>query len=207
MKIFHIIRHQNNVSLFKEIIQICIHSGIGDEAYISSGFFQEPVPGSYSVSFDTDSLGRSLMNNSNHITLHFCGIYSNLWYARFQTFINNLQSTGYYQIFVNKAPFLQGKTVKPRRKVHAKIFVYQEKGEPLVEIIGSSNFTSHAYGTGHGYNIEADLVICNCQRVEDEIIKIIRKFDTRHGVMILNYDDTNSVPLIDEMRWIRDNLF
>lgn len=207
MKIFHIIRNQSNVSLFKEIIQLCIHSGLGDEAYISSGFFQEPPKGTYSAYNDADSQGRSFANNSNYITLHFIGVYSNLWQARFQTFISNLQSNGNYQIFVNQIPLSNGSAIQPRKNIHAKIFVYQDNGEPLVEIVGSSNFTSRAYGTGHAYNIEADLVICNCPKIERDITKAIEQLDNRRGIMILNYDETNSRPIVDEMKWIRDNLF
>lgn len=207
MKIFHIIRNTVSLSLFKEIIQECIHSGLGDTVYISSGFFQEPTRGNFSASKERDSKGRSFDNNTNHLTLHLRGVYNAAWKGSFQSFVNVLQGTGCYQIWVNKMRYNPGMSIPTVNKNHAKVFIYEKKGEPLLEILGSSNLTSHAYGTNFPYNTEADLVICNNKKLENAIIKMFQNSEIQHGVMILNYDNINNSPLDKEMKWIRDNLF
>lgn len=207
MKIFHIIRNQANISMFKEIVQECIHSGIGDKVFISSGFFQEIPKGTYSASHDADSIGRSFLTNTQPLDLYLLGVHNAAWNARFCTFVTNLSGTGVYNIFVNGVSYTTGMKIPISKRHHAKVFVYQSKDEPLLEIVGSSNFTRTAYGTTGTFNKEVDLIICNSEIIEVALIQKIQQYDYPHGIMILNYDELNKNSIIEEMNWIRDNLF
>ena len=193
--------------MFKEIVQECIHSALVDKLYISSGFFQEMQKGTYSASNDMDSMGRSFLNNTNPLDVYLSGVHNAAWNARFCTFITNLSNVGVYNIFVNGVPYSPSIKIQTAQRHHAKVFIYQLKDEPLLEIVGSSNFTRPAYGTTGTFNKEADLIICNCKKIEQILIQKIQQYDISHGIMILNYDELNKTTLIDEMRWIRDNLF
>ena len=196
MSLFHIIRNTRTKSLFKDIIQGCIHSNIGDTIYISSGFYQEEQ--CYSAYNDQDSRDRSFANypNKNSLTVNIIGIHSYTWKTRWDDFIDRLKAGGYNVNDILKF------------KHHAKVFIYEEDGTPLLEIIGSSNITSRAYGTTAGFNTEADLVICNCDALERQIKELLEQNADDKSVMVLNFDnERNHFSVEDEMKWIRDNLF
>ncbi len=199
MKIFHIVRNSRNISLFKEIILEVLHSGRSEEIFISSGFFAENTKARMSLERDiTNTKDWLNVANRQNMTVYIKGCYKSTGRSDMVNFQNNLSSAGY------KTQLLPYKSAH-----HAKVFIAQQNKIPIIEIIGSSNFTSKAYGTGKAYNIEADIVICNDAMLERVILSIIRELNIENGVMIYDYHEENNLgkPLIEQMIWIRDNLF
>lgn len=82
---------------------------------------------------------------------------------------------------------------------------------PILEIIGSLNITSRAYGIStspKSFNTEADLVIVNEKAIEDEVFKLIDTSQAKNYVIAMDYNQKyNSLNLQDEMKWIKNNLF
>ena len=196
-KIYHIIRNSSTHNLFKEIIQESIHSGLGDEFFIASGFFQEGR-GGYYASTDVDSNNRSYVNNPFRFNMiaNIRGVYNGYWRQEFNDFCNSLQNSGY---------FIRRHSIN---RTHAKVFILQKNNKPFLEIIGSSNQTRPAYGSSSPFNTEADLVICNNKILGNKIDKIISNYqENNNGVILLEYSKHNKKTIIEEMIWIRDNLF
>lgn len=205
--IFHIVRTTANLSPFKEIIQESLHSGIADRVYISSGFFQEATSPfskkSYSASSDPDQNGNSFVNYKNSCgkkgalpQIITKGTYSGQWWPQYQAFVTSLKSAGF--------------TVKSFQVVrhHAKVFILEKNRNPFLEIIGSSNFTSRAYGTGKFFNQEADLVISTNRKVTSIINKILVEPEKEEfSVIRLAFSPQNDFSLINQMKWIRDHIF
>ena len=199
MKIFHIIRNSKNISLFKEIILHTLHSGRCDEVFISSGFFVEN--NKIQMSTETDSTGvMDLKNvaNPQNIALYIKGCFNRTNQAQMWNFANSLRQAGY-----------NTQVLPYKSKHHAKVFIAQNKKIPICEIIGSSNFTTSAYGTGKAYNIEADFVICNDSLLEKTLIECISNNHLHDGIMVMDYFEGQNLgkSLIEQMIWIRDNLF
>ena len=84
-------------------------------------------------------------------------------------------------------------------RFHAKIFVITINGNPVFEIIGSSNMTYPAYcgitkQNKPSPNVECDLVI-----FDEHMINVV--IETSPQVMQFRYfsEDNNEIPLIDKM--------
>lgn len=201
-KIYHIIRNNSTNNLFKEIIQESLHSGIGDEFFISSGFFQEAnLRGGYRVSTDVDSNNKSYISNPfrHNMIANIKGEhnrYNRRWNRGFVNFCDSLRNAG-YNVLQNNI-----------NRTHAKIFIIQKNKIPFLEIIGSSNQTRPAYGSSSPFNKEADLIICNDPTLQNIISNIILNYqEISQGAIILEYSEENKNSIINEMIWIRDNFF
>jgi hypothetical protein len=200
-KIYHIIRSNSANNLFKEIIQESLHSGLGDEFFISSGFFQEGNLSRYHVSSDVDSKNRNYINNPfrRNMTANIRGEhnrYNIRWHRGFVNFCNSLRNAGYSVVQNNI------------NRTHAKIFILQRNNIPFLEIIGSSNQTRPAYGSSSPFNKEADLIICSDPTLQNIISNIILNYqEISQGAIILEYSEENKNSIINEMIWIRDNFF
>lgn len=198
--IFHIVRNSLNFSLFQELIQLCLHDNFGDTFYISSGFFQEK--NNFYVSTHQDTFQRSFTNNVNakNQTINTQGVYNNMWMSQYNHFVNNLKLYGYT---VNKFH---------SNRNHSKVFLCYKNKKPILEIIGSSNFTSTAYGINHPkkyFNHEADLVIV--LDTETDLINKVREILKFHKldakVMYLDYSKENKVELLEQMEEIKNMIF
>lgn len=197
--IFHIIRNSRSVSLFKEIILHSLHHTSCDKVYLSSGFFNEnPAKNEMSKSLDkSNQLNWLNVPNRNNITVYVKGSFSRS--GDMTNLVNNLNAVGFNAI---QLPY--------KHHHHAKVFIAEEKGLPFLEIIGSSNFTTAAYGTNAPFNIEADLVISLSDTVDKHIYSQIENFpEFKESIMILEHNKENNFnrSLQSQMIWIRDNLF
>ena len=197
--IFHIIRNSRNISLFKEIILHSLHYTSCDTVYLSSGFFNEnSAKNEMSKSFDkSNKLNWLNVPNRNNISVYVKGSFSNS--GDMSNLVNNLNAAGYN---ATQLPY--------RYHHHAKVFIAEERGLPFLEIIGSSNFTTAAYGTNAPFNIEADLVISLSDIVDNHIYSQIEYFpEFKESIMILEHNEEKNYnrSLQNQMIWIRDNLF
>lgn len=198
--IFHIIRNNPKICLYQEIVQMVLHSNLCKEIFISSGFFQEMGHGQFNASSAMDTHRRSFMNNRyrKNITITTKGVYNYAWYKDYDNFVNDLSLAGYKVNKINS------------NRHHAKLFLAFNNNIPVLEIIGSTNYTSTAYGINHPknlFNCEADLVICNNTKLEKCILELIYEKRLNDNVIFLDYNDRNNKNIEEEMVWIKDNLF
>lgn len=141
------LRKSKNINYFRDIILDSINSGEGDSAIICSGFFQENFKNnSYQVSLE-GNFADSLKNNN--IKLTTIGIHNSTWKNSYRNFVNNLRTKG-----VNITPLY-----KNRLRWHAKVYILKRENNPLLGIVGSSNFTRTAFSVNTTFNYEADVVL------------------------------------------------
>lgn len=201
--LYHIVRSCLCRCLFQEIILESFYSQnpLCTDFYISSGFFQEDY--FYSASFGVDYRGKSLALNPNRCnqSIILRGVYNNCWLHKYDDFYLNLISLGYRNV----------QQISSSRH-HAKVFIACLNGMPVLEIIGSSNFTSTAYGINHPrgkFNVECDLVICNNSNLDSLIQRLIQDSHLNDYVIFLRYDEELNTRrnIQEEMHWIKENLF
>ncbi len=146
MSILIIFRKTAVVNKFHKLIIDTILTGEADEAIICSGFFQEDL--NFSSSLSTQ-LANSIY--SKNIKLQTIGIHNGSWKLRYVKFRDNFRNLG-----VNIVAF-----VAQNYHWHAKIFILKKNGEPIFGIIGSSNMTRPAFDYSSPFNFEADVVLWN----------------------------------------------
>ena len=135
------------VNKFRELLIKSLDSGLGNEAIICSGFFQECFGKSkYQVSLEYDFQTVLLGNN---IKLKTIGIHNNFWIASYKNFRDNLKSNG-----VN----INAKLSKNLRW-HAKVYILLKDKLPIFAIVGSSNMTRNAFSITSPFNFETDVVL------------------------------------------------
>lgn len=141
------LRRRVAVNKFREILINSLDSGIGDEALICSGFFQEL--------WGTQTYQASLEGNfqsalvKNNITLNTIGVHNGYWVAAYRNFKNNLFSNG---VNINAR-------VKKGLHWHAKVYILKKQNRPILAIVGSSNITRNAFSKSSPFNYETDVVI------------------------------------------------
>lgn len=147
MCILIILRNQANVNLFRDFLVDSIDTGVGNEAIICSGFFQENFRKSaYRASMEKN-LTQVLANNNVHTTI--VGVHSYSWKTSFSNFVSSLQAGGVNVTQINKT----------NKRWHAKIFILKSKGKGVFGIIGSSNFTRPAFSVNQKFNVECDVIL------------------------------------------------
>lgn len=141
------LRKRLAVNKFRELLIKSLDSGLGDEAIICSGFFQEFFGKSkYQASLE-NNLQTVLINRS--ISLKTIGVHNNYWISSYRNFRDSLKTKG-----VN----IDAKLSKNLRW-HAKVYVLLKDKRPIFAIIGSSNMTRNAFSTTSPFNFETDVVL------------------------------------------------
>ncbi|MFN4248640.1 MAG: phospholipase D family protein [Flavipsychrobacter sp.] len=141
------LRKRVTVNKFRELLLASLNSGLGDEAIICSGFFQENYNGSsYQVSTDGSIIAALTSNNINLKTI---GIHNYAWLQSYRNFRDNLRAAGVS---------IDAKVTRSYRW-HAKIYILKKDSAPIFAIIGSSNMTRNAYGITTPFNFEADVML------------------------------------------------
>lgn len=135
-------------SHFRNAMITALNSGVGTEALICSGFFQENIGGGgYQASLEPGFQNALLRNN---IVVDTIGVYNGIWRPQYEEFVDNLRAAG----IPITAWYIPG------FKWHAKIFILSNQGVPLFGIVGSSNMTSRAFGAGGAnFNYECDTIL------------------------------------------------
>ena len=138
------LRREKSVNRFRDTILGAIQSGLGDEALICSGFFQED--GKFSAAV-TSKLANSLA--AANVRTDLVGVYNGVWIQRFRRFRDNLASEGVA---------VDAYTQRGLRW-HAKVFILKKAGSPILGIVGSSNLTRPAFHNDSPFNRETDVVM------------------------------------------------
>ena len=141
------IRKRTLINKFRELLIGSIDTGLGDEAIICSGFFQENFKGSLFQVSNEGNLGKILLKNK--ITLTTIGVHNTYWLAPYRNFRDNL---------INMGLTVHAKVSRGFRW-HAKIYLLKKKGRPIFAIIGSNNMTRNAFGISSPFNFESDVVL------------------------------------------------
>lgn len=186
--IYHIYRNTASPCFFKEVLLLTLCSNIGDNFYLSSGFFGE---GSFSASNDYGLYcPYSICSNPYATNLHakLIGCCDRKGLPQFKTFANNLKLAGYHT-FCAYRPFQ-----------HAKVFLYQKGSTPIVEIIGSSNMTSRAFGSSSVYNHKADLIIINDNMLGKKFSNFIEANDNSLENFVTKIVDNNDEEILSDIK-------
>jgi hypothetical protein len=181
---------------FRHLMLNSLNTGIGDNALLCSGFFQENFVswgrmGNYQVSSDGDL--PSILSNNN-IRLTTVGIYNDTWLASYRNFCNNLRDGG-----VNVTA-----KVSARFHWHAKIFILKQGNTPVLGIIGSSNMTRRAFGEVGDFNNEADVFIWednkynNLDSLLNSTIQQLNEFNNE--IIVTDYNPAKNFGLSIEQR-------
>jgi hypothetical protein len=179
------------VNRFRDILVDSINLGVGDNAVICSGFFQEFFHNSPYQASTERNLSNVLVTRAVQLTT--IGIHNYNWFTSYKNFRNNLRGAG-----VNiSAKYMPG------FHWHAKIYVLKRKDDPLLAIIGSSNITRSAFSTIKPFNYEADVImwldtITQITNLIEGIIAETR--DDPHEIIIADYDPHKNSDLTIEDR-------
>lgn len=147
MPILITFRRNVSTNLFRHLLLSAIRSGIGDNALLCSGFFQELFQTSlYQASQEG---GLATLIASQGLQLTTLGIHNNNWRPAYVRFCKNLRAAG-----VSLSPF-----VTRSLRWHAKVFLYRRGADPLFALIGSSNITRNAFSLSTPFNFETDVAL------------------------------------------------
>lgn len=158
-----ILFRKNNMNPFKKFLHGII-SLKGEKLIITSGFISECK--SFSPFQEMEPHLRSGINNglTEIVTVAGRFFYKTNRYRKFYgDFVKRLRNLS-RRVKVN--PFVTNNW-------HAKVSIKIFNGKPIAAIIGSSNLTSTAYGSGRGFNKECDVVIWNERYVDSDIFRNI----------------------------------
>lgn len=193
------LRKRQAINKFRELLISSIDTGLGDEAIICSGFFQEHFKGGiYQVS-NEGNLDNVLLRNKINLTT--VGVHNNNWLTPYRNFRDNLRNIG---LNVN---------AKTSRGFHwhAKIYVLISKGRPIFAIIGSSNMTRNAFGISAPFNFESDVVLWldefnEFNTILNVAVSELNQFSSE--VIIADYDpDKNfGLSIEDRLRQLVDDI-
>ena len=153
-------------NLFRNALISAINSGVGDTAYLCSGFFQENHGRNhYRVSNDGNLIRTLAQNRINLVTV---GVYNAQWRPAYDRFVSNLRHAGISVV------------QRVASRWHAKVFILDKGTKSIFGIIGSSNLTRRAFGISDPFNYECDVYLWD--KKEKKIDKTLKE-------LIDNYDD------------------
>lgn len=128
------LRNEIESCVYRDAIIQAINSGLGDEAIMCSGFFQENFKGSaYQASAEIGLISGLVKHN---VALETFGVHNSPWIPSYKQFCSNMRSSG-----VSLSAWVQ-----KGYQWHAKVFILKKSGSPIFGIIGSSNVTANAFG-------------------------------------------------------------
>ena len=159
-----ILRTQQTINLFRDIIINTACSRYGDEIVLCSGFFQERRGRrtSYFASQEQNFVRRFAATGKSMITI---GVHSYPWITDYRKFVNAFWSRS-----VNIRAYL-----KRGGHWHAKIYLLTKNNQPIFAVIGSSNYTRNAFSDSTPFNIESDVIISNHRGLNRIITQVIEK--------------------------------
>ncbi len=205
MGVFISIRKSSTESFFKEWSHKLIELYRPDEILICSGFFQH---NQYFIAPDSrDASTRRLCDVlmlAPTQTITIVGHYSKpgtSWSDQYHRFVEQLRAQMAGQGNVNAYEAVNGHW-------HAKEMIMLKNGEPVAGIIGSSNFTHPAYGSGitDPFNVEADTYIFS--RPHEELVyRAVQEAQLQDDgtfIMVTRYDPVLNKGR-DEMDLLRDH--
>ena len=180
---------------FRDLLIGSINTGLGDNALLCSGFFQENQEswgrrGHYQVSTE-GNFSQILINNKINLTT--VGIYNDYWLDSYRNFRNNLQAAG---VTVTAK-------VATQFHWHAKIFVLKKGATPIFGIVGSSNMTRRAFGQERDFNNEADVIMWDDKHKEfSDLMNSTRELlnQFQNEIIIADYAPDKNFGLTIEQR-------
>jgi len=195
IKIF--LRKSAEVNNFRDLILSAVSSGIGDEALICSGFFQdEHAKSAYRVSCEGCFAFNAARTN---IKLKTIGVHNNQWLNTYRKFIRNMKAHK-----VNIVPL-----ISRGLKWHAKVFIYLINDKPVITVIGSSNMTRNAFSTTKPFNYECDVVMWDSDNNKiSDLINSDTPERNHNDVITLDYleDKNGNISINDRMEQIYKEL-
>lgn len=141
------LRRRAAINKFREILINSLNSGIGDEALICSGFFQELWGTQTYQASQEGNFQKALVKHN--ITLNTIGVHNGYWIAAYRNFRDNLIASG---VNINSK-------IKKGLHWHAKVYILKRQNKPILAIVGSSNITRNAFSTTSPFNYETDVVL------------------------------------------------
>ena len=162
MALVIILRKHPNVNRFRDLMIDVISSGLGNNALLCSGFFQEDFHGHNYRASQERNFAQVL--RSNKIELTTVGVHNWSWKQSYKNFRNNLVAAG----VKISAKYMNG------LRWHAKVFILSRDDNPIFGIVGSSNITRRAFSTVSDFNYECDTVIWPDS--EKEIVGIVEEY-------------------------------
>lgn len=120
--------------LYRDAIVGSISGGLGNEALLCSGFFQENFKGSTYQATTEPGFIAGLINQK--VKIETFGVHNAHWLPSYKNFCKNLKTNG-----VSVKAWIQ-----KGFQWHAKVFILKENGIPVFGIVGSSNITANAFG-------------------------------------------------------------
>lgn len=198
MGIILTLRDQEKLSYFKELMLDLLDLKIGNKVLICSGYFQENYTPSqkssvprYYVSKEKNYKGKTILDcidfTYKEVTLVGSRAFRNTeWDHSYQDFVIELRKR-----YGAKPSIIAHRNIGGNW--HAKVFILLKDEEPIAGIIGSSNLTKSAYGTGSNtyFSIEADtmLFIPQIQNHVNQIIEGLRiQEEEVSSIIIADYD-------------------
>jgi hypothetical protein len=175
-----ILRKNRNSNLFRQLILFSFSCSKINEVLLCSGFFQERV----NFSASGQILSQLQQNFPQHKNIIVVGPYNRFWKPQHDVFINQIMQIPQF--------IIQERTIIGSQW-HAKVFIGMQSTNPRIAIIGSSNYTSRAFGINLPFNNECDVVMWDEKDTEfnNYIGDIFGPVDDHFEFLVAKYDDTD----------------
>jgi phosphatidylserine/phosphatidylglycerophosphate/cardiolipin synthase-like enzyme len=188
-----ILRTDQSVNLFRDILIATACSNIGDKIMICSGFFQKRK--NYSVELENNFIDRFYLTKKSIITI---GIHNYTWKNDYKAFVNEFRNKG-----IKIDAYLYTKY-----HWHSKVYLLYDKNNPILGIIGSSNMTRNAFSTSSPFNVESDVVLwIENKDITDIINEQLTNIEIKN-VYTLDYNNeqNKNITINDRLEYLHNNI-
>jgi HKD family nuclease len=188
-----ILRTEQNINLFSNILIETACSNIGDEIMICSGFFQER--GNYAVELEDNFIDRFQKTKKRITTI---GVHNYYWKKDYEIFVNEFKKKG---ILINAYLYRN-------YHWHSKIYLLYDNSTPILGIIGSSNMTRNAFSTSTPFNVESDVVLwVENDKINELIDQQLSEIDINNFYSVeYNNEQNKNITIKDRLEYLHNNI-